>query len=318
MDDGNEGPAGSLRGVKVKELEDQLKEFDEMLSGKSYDGLISDRRDYSRSKLIEITLKLHKMCKTAVTALVDFKMDALISEKNTNEESDEQLPVMANSSISHVDMRNMLRHELNAIVPEIKGAVSEAVKIEMKNNAEETERIVKTYSQAVENKQKKLVDDVTVIARKNPCDTTIAKIVGETAGKTISESLTKLDADILEREKRANNVMVSNVRESQSEDGDERKEIDLEFCIEKLGMTNDEIETVYRAGPRTSNTNSKPRPLIIKLKDIEDAQYWHRNGKGYNVDGYWINKDLCQADRNANFQAREARRKRLKDRPTAE
>ena len=60
---------------------------------------------------------------------------------------------------------------------------------------------------------------------------------------------------------------------------------------------------------------SKPdycRPLVIKMSDEENANDWTKNGRGDKTQsGLWINRDLCDADRNANFVARQEKRVRM-------
>ena len=77
-----------------------------------------------------------------------------------------------------------------------------------------------------------------------------------------------------------------------------------------------------------NDKNGKPvhRPLVAKLK-TKVAAYEHSNdGKGALVEcleevdeegkakRYWINLDLCKADREAQFFVREEMRKRVKER----
>ena len=69
-----------------------------------------------------------------------------------------------------------------------------------------------------------------------------------------------------------------------------------------------EIVNIWRAGARHDKDGNlrTHRPLIIEFEDEEDAQYWTNKGKGFKTpDGYYINPDLCDADRHAHFLARE-------------
>ena len=70
---------------------------------------------------------------------------------------------------------------------------------------------------------------------------------------------------------------------------------------------------MFRSGPRKSaeEVKLKPRPLIIRFKTSEKADYWCNNGRGYQTESkHWINADLCRADREAGFQARQERNRR--------
>ena len=50
------------------------------------------------------------------------------------------------------------------------------------------------------------------------------------------------------------------------------------------------------------------------MTDTDAVNEWTRDGKGLQLDnGYWVNKDLCMANRYANFLAYQERWKRLKN-----
>ncbi|KAL5257413.1 hypothetical protein ACHWQZ_G012381 [Mnemiopsis leidyi] len=123
----------------------------------------------------------------------------------------------------------------------------------------------------------------------------------------------QMDADKVEREKRRSNVVVLSAPEPEKEaSAEQKKKEDKDFCSKVLGIPLKDVETCWRAG---KIDNSKPdylRPLVIKLKSEGLVQEWTKEGKGYKTEsGFWINKDLCAADRKANFLAREQRRTRL-------
>ena len=64
----------------------------------------------------------------------------------------------------------------------------------------------------------------------------------------------------------------------------------------------------YRAGTPKRDEVGKPLPrsLIVKMVSKEVANFWTKNGMGYQCEsGYCVNKDLCQADRHAHFLARQ-------------
>ena len=74
------------------------------------------------------------------------------------------------------------------------------------------------------------------------------------------------------------------------------------------------FENCWRAGKIDESKPGFCRPLIVQMTDIDAVNEWTRDGKGLQLDsGYWVNKDLCMADRRANFLARQERRKRLKN-----
>ena len=79
-------------------------------------------------------------------------------------------------------------------------------------------------------------------------------------------------------------------------------------------MNDSVFEKCWHAGKIDESKSGFCRPLIVQMTDIAAVNEWTRDGKGLQLDnGYWINKDLCMADRCANFLARQERRKRLKN-----
>ena len=147
-------------------------------------------------------------------------------------------------------------------------------------------------------------------------------MVRETAELAISSGLKKIDSDHLERQSRAVNVVIKLVTEHSSDDAKTRLKYDTGFVTETLSIPHDEIENVYRAGPLFDQDKKRrtDRPLIVRLKDKTSAEYWHDNGRGRKVRGYYINPDLCVADRHALFLARQEYKKRKEgkiDSPTA-
>ena len=58
--------------------------------------------------------------------------------------------------------------------------------------------------------------------------------------------------------------------------------------------------------------NSKPRPILLKMRYEDDATYCHSYGKGFKIRREkfeaWANPDLTQAEREAKFNERKARR----------
>ena len=197
-------------------------------------------------------------------------------------------------------MRVMLKEELNTIQPVIAATVEDAVRRTMSGTVcskDDVETVVKTYAEATKQSQKKVIEETT---RTQTAQTVVEKVVR------------KLDADKVEREKRRANVVVMDVPESGMESSSQKKADDLKFCYEELGMSENDIETCWRAGKLDPSKENYCRPLIIKMSDIENADDWTKNGRGNKTEsGYWINKDLCDADRKANFVARQERRSRM-------
>ena len=98
-----------------------------------------------------------------------------------------------------------------------------------------------------------------------------------------------------------------------------KKEEDKAKVIDLLGIDDDDIEFVKRAGKPAEGENPKPRVLIITVKTQEMANALHGQGRGRhfgvddkNVD-IWCNPDLIQADRTANYHARQERKAKRRE-----
>ena len=198
----------------------------------------------------------------------------------------------------------MVRDELHNIQPIIKATVESAVKSAMSNSVcskDDIKDVVKSYADVAQAAQKEMIEKAAVAQ----------------SSKTVVQSVVRqLDADKVEREKRKCNVVVLNAPEPRKESStEEKKKEDEEFCGGVLQIPLDNIEVCWRAGKIDQSKSDYCRPLVIKLKNEQLANDWTKDGKGHKTaSGYWINKDLCAADRKANFLSREERRKRIQKR----
>ena len=100
---------------------------------------------------------------------------------------------------------------------------------------------------------------------------------------------------------------------SKDASSEQKRKEDMEFCKNVLKMESADFETCWRAGKIDESKPDYCRPLIIQMTDSERISDWTREGKGLETEsGYWVNKDLCSADRRSNFLSRQERRKRMK------
>ena len=200
-------------------------------------------------------------------------------------------------------MRVVLKEELHLIQPVIRATVADAVRRSIHGSVcskDDVENVVKSYADATKESQKMVLEEST---KANSSQIVVEKVVR------------KLDSDKIEREKRKANIVVMKVPESKMASSGQKLADDKKFCYEELGMAEEDIESCWRAGKLDTSKPDYCRPLVIKLKDDETADEWTRNGRGFKTEsGYWVNRDLCDADRKANFQAREERRGRMKSR----
>ena len=213
-----------------------------------------------------------------------------------------------------------LKEELDTLYGKLKDDEA-SFREELKVTVDEIEQ-TKTWAQIAADEQKGLVDEikkardeVKKAKSSGPSKETVSQVVQETAQLAIDAGLKKIDSDHVERQKRCCNVLIKKVEESSSDDDNVRTRLDKNFVTETLQIPAGEIVSLYRAGPLLDEDGKRRlcRPLIVKLMDKASADYWHLNGKGRRVKGtgYYINQDLCAADRHANFLAREEYRNRM-------
>ena len=228
-----------------------------------------------------------------------------------------------------VDIRQVIKEEMELLITTtVKSSVETAVNEAMTNSnkavtesvkeckvaAEAAQKEIKTYAKSAKDNQRTLFQD---FRRENTeKQKEIATVViKETAKSAVSAGMQKIDSDNAEREKRKYNIMISDVQESTSKDKKVKTAEDKKFVTDSIGINRDDIMAVFRAGSeldKDGKVRTKPRPLIVELIDEEEVLHWTNEGKGYQtLSGYWINRDLCVADRVANFQARERRRTRM-------
>ncbi|KAL5253338.1 hypothetical protein ACHWQZ_G009410 [Mnemiopsis leidyi] len=195
----------------------------------------------------------------------------------------------------------MVKNELKALQPMIKMTVETAVRNVLSKSVcskEDIQNVVRSYADVTKENQKEVIHQAALTQ----------------SSKTVVESVVrKLDADKVEREKRRCNLVVLSTPEPCKDSSKEQKIAeDNKFCCNVLEIPSGDIEACWRAGKIDESKPDYRRPLIIKLKSEELAQEWTNNGKGLKTaTGHWINRDLCAADRKANFLSRQERRKRM-------
>ena len=194
----------------------------------------------------------------------------------------------------------MLKDELHAIQPVIRVTVENAIRKLLPGTVcskEDVQNAVKSYADVTQASQKKIIEEAALT---------------QSSKSVVENVVRKLDADKVEREKRKLNVVVVNAPEPAKEaSSEQKKKEDSDFCRNVLGMRNDDFESCWRAGKIDESKPGYCRPLIIQMADDSAVDEWTKNGKGLKTDSdHWINKDLCAADRRANFLSRQERRKR--------
>ena len=188
-------------------------------------------------------------------------------------------------------IRNIVREELIAVKTEILA---------------KSEDNVKTYAGILKDDIKEVADD---------------KASSELAKRVVVQ----MDVDKLERKKRECNVVIKDIEEWTTHDKKLDTEADYNFVVESLGIEKEDIVSHFRAGKKSAGVTVKARPLVVKLKSKECVQRYTKDGRGSKVtsssdfdkDGkaleYWINLDLCRADREAQYSFRKEKQKRIEE-----
>lgn len=168
------------------------------------------------------------------------------------------------------------------------------------------------------------VDSVTeaITASNENTRRHISETIQRNSEKVVTEvvksSKEQMDNDAVAREQRKCNLIIRDVSESDANSPRERQEEDREFAQRLLKIRNQQLVRVTRAGPpigSRQNDNRISRPMIITVETPELASHLHDHGRGWKVRGeqdeiYWVNADLIQADREANYKARMLARRR--------
>ena len=113
-------------------------------------------------------------------------------------------------------------------------------------------------------------------------------------------------------------MYVNLVPESTQTEKKEQEKDDRATVIDILKLDDDDVQSVFRAGP----VQDKPRSIIVVLSSPDLAMKLHDYGKGRplrDIDGkkilYWVNPDLIKSDRVANYKARHSKSNKRDDEP---
>ena len=213
--------------------------------------------------------------------LINWKCPYCFVVPNTSTDTDENRAIRA-----------ILKEEIKLFTP----ALTNSLKIALKETAEKTvDKAVRLYSDVTAKSQKKVLDDMS---REQASETVISKVQ------------MKMHTDTFERNKRKLNLCVLKVPESKKSNSKQRQEDDTKFCKETLKIKDDDMISCHRSGKLNPDKPDHRRPLIIQTRDEESVNFYSDYGKGWKESTYWINMDLCKADRDIRFLARKERKKR--------
>ncbi|KAL5261830.1 hypothetical protein ACHWQZ_G007511 [Mnemiopsis leidyi] len=197
-----------------------------------------------------------------------------------------------NYSVDNRAVRAIIKEELQLFAPKLTNSLNDVIN----GNTEKTvNKAVHLYSEVTAKSQKKVIEDLST---------------AQASENVISKVQTKMHTDAYERNLRKHNLCVLKVPESKKATSKERQEEDAKFCLETLKIEKKDFISCHRAGKPDPQKPDYFRPLIIKTADEESVNYYSNHGKGWKESSYWINLDLCRADREIRFLARKERKKR--------
>ena len=183
---------------------------------------------------------------------------------------------------------------------------------------------LKSQLQGVQESVKSYADVAAESGSGAAASKEMAEYVAEKAAdKAVEKQILQANTNNLQRDRRKFRVVIKRVKEHEGSPK-EADEADKQCLVEKIGMKEEDILNTFRAG-RGTDQSGKPviRPIIIRLPDADAVSRYTRNGIGklFKVDKeqseltgkadkyhhFWINKDLCAADRHVNFLERKER-----------
>ena len=132
---------------------------------------------------------------------------------------------------------------------------------------------------------------------------TLKASLKESQGEVIAQTTARQEADLLEREKRARNIVIAGIPESKLTEIGDKIEADKIYIAEIAEIPVEKIEKCFRAGPPigvgVNKDRTQPRPLIVIVETPELARtlhrYWNRSRVLVGNEEYWINPDLTRA-----------------------
>ena len=161
--------------------------------------------------------------------------------------------------------------------------------------SEANKKIHKSWAEIASGQQKKLITEVCQHA----------------AGPAITTISQQIDANMQERKKRENNIVLSNLPGEDNEN-ESQEQLRAIICRHATDLKQSDIVSAKRIGVfgNVNRTKYRGRMVIAKLKSEELATYMHNHGRGFayrgkkKSDDVWINPDLIKADRDIRWNTR--------------
>ena len=225
-------------------------------------------------------------------------------------------------NVSKTDIETVVQSQTNKIIKEIKSVKAAVI---TKDNLKEL--VAATLKNELDKNLDEQSNKWSNVLQDNREETSrvISQTINENNSRVIHEvvnnSKQQMDADQRERDLRKCNVVINDLGESTARLTNDKVREDLNRACQVLGVEQDEIVKVWRSGPPKQGERPRPRSLIVTVINPELANQLHDYGRGVKRVctsdrhlKFWVNPDLIKADRDANFNAREAARARARER----
>ena len=197
------------------------------------------------------------------------------------------------------------------IQQEIKDILPVIVKNVLTESKQCPENLSKTFADIVKKQQNHILKET----------------IQTTSDTALKETMKSLETNLAEKKKRGRNIIITGVVEKKNEKPFQEV-LEIVQSLEPKMKMND-ILHVKRIGSSKKDESVKegssvkvikPRLLLVSLKYESDAAFLHNNGYGRKVTCVnddsmhaWINPDLTRAERDAQYELRVQRRKKMKD-----
>ena len=277
----------------------------------------------NKGPLLDMAMKIWKeyeLCRQFVRKTIEFcdnfcepepKSDPVVVSSQSQEKFDKHLGDIEQKLSDWgkqitSEMKGILEKEIPTALPQV---TKDAV-IEISTNT----KFMKPWNELFKKSQGELKEEANKTFRA-----TLKTALNESQQEIISKVQQKHDVDMFERDRRVCNFVIENCEESNAPHAPDRLKHDIEFVKSVTGIDDSDIVKCVRAGPKKDPETGEmrtSRPIIVTVKSPDIAKQLHGYGNGKKVISkskcWWINPDLTQAERRANFNARQQRRIRLK------
>ena len=197
-------------------------------------------------------------------------------------------------------IKDTVREEMKARMPEVIGEIVSEVKAALGESSlkqlakEANDTIIKSWADIAKTEQKRVISDV----------------VEKTSESAMQKSLGRISADLMEQTNRLRNCVLTQVPE-----GSGGTDVSLAQVVGDLSsneVSPEDIAHCKRLGVKKTGEN---RLILVVFKREQMAAEFHNFGRGRKIGNTWVNPDLTRTEREAKYQMRVERRRKLEDRP---